>query len=422
MTWRVLWFLVKLGIIGALAIFFANEPGRASFEWQGYAIDMPVGVFALIVFLFILLFVYGERMRQAVFRFPGRWRAQRKAIREMKGYRALTLGMVAIAAGDADESRRQTRRARDLLTDAPLTKLLQAQTARLTGNDDAAQKYFEEMREDPEIAFLGIRGLMNQALRAGDQARALELAEEARKLRPGARWVLTELLDLQMEAGQWDRAVATLDEAERTGAITAEDAAPLQVRISLHRAKRLSDDGDTAGALKAARAAMKADPNDVDSIVAAADLMRRSGQARKAEKLVTAAWKDNPVPALAKAYKSLAPDNATPLSEVKRFEALLAINPDAPEGHIALAEASLQASLWGEARTHLQKATKILGDPPPAHLCRLWASLEESEHGDLTKAHAWLMRATEADDGTQDGTGGGRELAVRPKTEETLPV
>jgi len=422
MTWRVLWFLIKLGVIGALAIYFANDPGRASFDWQGYSVDMPVGVFALIVLLIVLLFVYGERMRQAVFRFPSRWRAQRQAIREAKGYRALTLGMVAIAAGDADESKRQTRRARDLLTEAPLTKLLQAQTARLTGQDDAAQKYFEEMREDPEIAFLGIRGLMNQALRDGDQARALELAEEARKLRPTARWVLTELLDLQMEAGLWNKATATLDEAERTGAISTEDAAPLRVRISLHRAKRLSDDGDTSGALKAARIAMKADPGDVDSIAATADLMRQSGQAKKAEKLVTGAWKENPVAALAQAYKALAPANATPLSEVKRFEALLAINPDAPEGHIALAEASLAASLWGEARTHLQKATDLLGDPPPATVCRLWASLEESEHGDLTKAHAWLMRATEGDVASGGDSGSGTSVAVRPKTEETLPV
>ncbi|MBO6837150.1 MAG: hypothetical protein JJ881_13355 [Alphaproteobacteria bacterium] len=33
----------------------------------------------------------------------------------------------------------------------------------------------------------------------------------------------------------------------------------------------------------------------------------------------------------------------------------------------------------------------------PPRLCRLWARLEQSEHGDLTAAHAWLMRATEAE-------------------------
>ena len=98
MTWRVLFFLLKIGVIGALAVFFALEPGRVSIDWQGWAIDMPVGIFALVLILAVLLFVYAERIRQILFRFPGRWRAHRTAIREMKGYRSLTLGMVAVAA------------------------------------------------------------------------------------------------------------------------------------------------------------------------------------------------------------------------------------------------------------------------------------------------------------------------------------
>ena len=162
MTWRVFFFLTKIGVLGALAVFFATDPGRVSFYWQGWAIDMPVGVFALIVLLLVLLLVYAERIRQTVFRFPGRWRAHRKAIREMKGYRALTLGMVAVAAGDAIEAKRQSRRSTDLLTQAPLTKLLQAQSAQLNGDNQAATKYFEDMRDNPEVSFLGIRGLMTQ--------------------------------------------------------------------------------------------------------------------------------------------------------------------------------------------------------------------------------------------------------------------
>jgi len=82
---------------------------------------------------------------------------------------------------------------------------------------------------------------------------------------------------------------------------------------------------------------------------------------------------------------------------VKRFETLLSLSPDAAESHIALADAALDANLWGEARTHLAKATDILGDPVPPVLCRLWARLEEAEHGDLTAAHRWLKKASESE-------------------------
>ena len=397
MTWRVFFFLIKIGVLGALAVFFATDPGRVSFDWQGWAIDMPVGVFALIVLLLVLLLVYAERIRQTVFRFPGRWRAHRKAIREMKGYRALTLGMVAVAAGDAIEAKRQSRRSTDLLTQAPLTKLLQAQSAQLNGDNQAATKYFEDMRGNPEVSFLGIRGLMTQALRDGDSERALALAEDARKLRPSAKWVLLELLDLQMEAGFWNRALATLEDAEKTGAISTEEAKPLRARLSLRQAARLKDAGQNGEALKIAKKAMKADPSNDAAVALAADLMQQGNDTRKAEKLIESAWKQQPTPVLAQAYRNLAASDATPIAKVKRFETLLSLSPDAAESHIALADAALDANLWGEARTHLAKATDILGDPGPPVLCRLWARLEEAEHGDLTAAHRWLKKASESE-------------------------
>lgn len=407
MTWRVFWFLIRLGALGTLAVFFSSEPGRVSIDWRGWAIDMPVGVAVLAVFLLALLLLCGERTRQTLFRFPGRWRAHRKAIREMKGYRALTLGMVAVAAGDRDAARRQARRARDLLSEAPLTMLLQAQSAQLNGDDKAACAYFEIMRGDPEVAFLGLRGLIAQTLQTGDKARALDLAEEARRLRPTARWVLLELLDLQIGAGKWGRALTTLDEAERTGALSAEDAQPIRVRLAVRRAHALSDEGKTEEALKLAQTAARADPDNTDATALSAELLHRIGKTRKAEKLIEEAWSRKTTPRLAGIYGAMAPDGASALDNVKRFERLLAWAPDAAESHIALARAALDAALWGEARTHLAKATDALGDPPP-RLCRLWARLEEVERGDLIKAHAWLVRAADgataagADDSPDD--------------------
>lgn len=420
MTGRVLWFLIKIGILAALVVWLTQEPGRVSIDWLGWAIDMPVGVALLGIAVLVFLFVHGERIRHAIFAFPSRWRAQRKAIREMKGYRALTLGLVAVAAGDAPESRRQSRRAKDLLTEAPLTKLLSAQTARLDGDDAAASAYFEDMRKDPEVAFLGIRGLMTQALQAGDKDRALALAEEARKLRPAAKWVLIELLNLQMDAGKWSQALTTLDEAERTGALTDDDAGPIRARLSLRRAVLLRDGGKPDDALKAAERALKAAPKDAPTVVMTARMRRAQGKGRKADQLLEAAWKAKPDAAVATAYG----EGATQvLDKVKRIEKLVEMAPDSPEGHLALATVSLDAELWGEARTHLTKATDLVGDPPPSDICRMWAQLEESEHHDLTAAHDWLRRAVDADSATEAGAQAAADTAPLPAIRrETLPV
>src|SRR5262249_57792128 len=90
--------------------------------------------------------------------------------RRRKAYRALTQGMVAVAAGDAGEARRQAKLAGTLLNDPPLTLLLAAQAAQLDGDERAAEKYFRAMLDRPETAFLGLRGLLMQSLKAGNNA------------------------------------------------------------------------------------------------------------------------------------------------------------------------------------------------------------------------------------------------------------
>src|SRR5262249_1991532 len=74
--------------------------------------------------------------------------------------------------GGCGEAKRQAKIANNLLNDPPLTLLLAAQTAQLGGDEDAARRYFTAMLEKPETAFLGLRGLLMQAMKAGDRAEA----------------------------------------------------------------------------------------------------------------------------------------------------------------------------------------------------------------------------------------------------------
>ena len=60
-----------------------------------------------------------------------------------------------------------------LLNEPPLTMLLSAQAAQLNGDDGAATGYFEAMLERKETEFLGLRGLLNHALKRDDRVKAL---------------------------------------------------------------------------------------------------------------------------------------------------------------------------------------------------------------------------------------------------------
>ncbi len=383
--------LLALAIIAAAAGWIADQPGGVSLVWQNYRVDTSVGVLVGAVLLVAAAATVGYQLWRWLASAPAnlrrRWRERRRA----RGYRALTQGMVAVAAGDPDEARRQARRADALLNEPPLTMLLSAQAAQLDGDDAAAAKYFAAMLERPETKFLGLRGLIMQATKAGRMEEALDYARRARALRPRAGWLLASLHDLAVRSGDWREAEAAAIAATRYKLLPPAEGMRQRAVARYERALAAEASGADADALAHARAALGLDPHFVPAAVLAATLLAKAGKGRRAAKLIEQSWAMAPHPDLAKAYLALDPA-ADPLARVMRLQKLAAQRPEDPESRLAVAEAALAARLWGQARHELE----ALGVPLPARACRLWAALEEAEHGDVKAAHDWLARSADA--------------------------
>ncbi len=80
------------------------------------------------------------------------------------------------------------------------------------------------MLEQPATALLGLRGLFVEAMRVGDHAAALDLAERARRLRPLLPWAVEGVLELELRAGRWEEARDTLADAARRHIVPNERA------------------------------------------------------------------------------------------------------------------------------------------------------------------------------------------------------
>ena len=81
-----------------------------------------------------------------------------------------------------------------------------------------------------------------------------------------------------------------------------------------------------------------------------------------------------------------------PLKRVGIVRRLVAQKPDDMESQLALAQAALDAGLWGEARRYLDAAG---GSNPSVRVCRLMAEVEERAQSGQAKVHEWLSRAAE---------------------------
>ena len=387
-----LYLVLSLAAVVAAAIWFSDRPGTVAVEWQGYLIEMSVGRFILAAAVVVWLLATIAGLVRTVGRVPRRFREGRQASRRERGYRALTQGMVAVAAGDANEANRQARRADVLLNEPPLTMLLSAQAAQLNGDEAAAKRYFTAMLDRPETAFLGVRGLLMQAQRDNDRPAALDYARRAYELQPRTPWVLTTMFDLQVREGNWAAALTTLEEAIKRKAVSAADARDRHAAVLIGCSRQAEDDGDFAAALRYAKRAQALAPDYLPADLRAVDLLIRAEKPGQAGRLIQTVWALAPHPELARLYGVLAGTD-DPLKKVRRFEKLLSFNPAHEESHLALAQAALDAELWGEARNHLEKA---VAGTPSARACRMMAELEEHEFGNTDTARDWLLRASTA--------------------------
>ena len=415
----VLGLLVFAGVISA-AVFFADHPGQVEIVWQDWQVETSVGVLAAAAVLAGLSIALLFWLVSLILDSPRAFLRHRRERRRRAGYRALTRGMVAVAAGDPQEAQRCARRADALLADPPLTLLLSAQAAQLGGDETAAKKFFTAMLDRPEMEFLGLRGLLNQALRAGDRGTALRLTERAATLRPDTTWVVESLFELEAREARWEAAQETLAQAVKRRIIPRERARHLRGVILYELSHAAIANGDRGRGRSLAAQAQSLTPDLAAPAAHHARLLLQDRRTGPAARAIESAWRTIPHPDLAQVYAAIH-DGEAPLDRLKSFERLAAQNPDARETHLALAEAALDAQLWGEARRHLEQALSapappviarlpnpapfpVMPDPdedtslagPTPRLCLMMARLEETEHGVGPESREWLDRAVAA--------------------------
>jgi HemY protein len=384
--------LIVVAVLVGVGVFLADHPGRVELVWQGWQVETSVGVLVAAAAIAALGAGLLYSLVAVIIRGPRRLGRYRRERRRRAGYRALARGMVAVAAGDPQEARRYAKKADVLLADPPLTLLLSAQAAQLDGDEDAAKKFFTAMVERPETEFLGLRGLMNQALRADDRGTALRLAERATALRPGAKWAALSRFSLETRAGRWEAARETLAFVVKRRLIPRERARHHRGVLLFELSRAALANGERHRALGLAAEAQALTEDLATPAAYHARLLLDEKRIGRAVKAVERAWRTAPHPELTQVYSAIH-DGEAPLARVKSFERLAAQNPTARESHVAVAEAALDAQLWGEARRHLEKAVK---GTPTTRLCLLMARLEEAEHREPGAAREWVDRAVTA--------------------------
>lgn len=389
---QVVLFLITVALIAAGFVWLADRPGDVVVTWLGYHIETSVMVLLLAVAALIVIGVMFWSVARAIWRSPEQVSLFFRHRRAMKGYLAISRGLVAIGSGDTRLARRSADEAARLSPGDPLTLLLTAQSAQLAGDRVGAERAFHEMTRHDNTKLLGLRGLYIEAQRRNDMVTARRVAEQAAEADPALTWAGQAVLDDRCAQGDWSGALKSLD-AMRSS-LDKDDYRRKRAVLLTARALTL-EETDRDAARLAVLDAVKLAPGLVPAAAFAGRRLAEAGDQRRAGKVLIAAWRLNPHPDIAEAYANLRPGD-TARARLTRMQSLAEKSPEEPaairEGAIAVARAAIDAREFKIARDALAPYLNA----PSKRIATLMAEIEETEHGDEGRVREWLGRAMRA--------------------------
>jgi HemY protein len=387
---RLIVFLLVTAGLAFVAAWLADRPGEVAINWLGYHADTSVAVVIGVVLAIVCAALVAWSLLVYLVTAPARLARRSAQRRTARGHHAITRGLVAIGAGDLRAATRHANEAGRLAADQPLTLLLQAQTAQLSGARGGADVAFRAMADRPDTKLLGLHGLFVEAQRRNDVAAARGYAEEAARAAPSLAWAGQAAFDFHCAEGDWSGALQALERNSRGGLVDKDSYRRQRAVLLTARALSL-ENTDRATASELAQEAVKLCPSLVPAAALGGRLLAGAGDRRKAGRILEAAWRAGPHPDVADAYADLVP-GASARERLARIRTLARLAEGHLESRLAVARAALDAREFAEARASL----KPLISAPTRRVASLMAQLEEADTGDIGRAREWMARAVHA--------------------------
>ena len=345
---RLVTIAFLLTIAGFAASFLSQQPGMTQLEWLGWRIEARTSLLVVITVGVVWLAIMLDRVIGVITGLPSRISGSIQNRRQRQGHQALAIGLVAASAGDGREALRQSKKAKRLMGAQPLTNLLSAQAASLTGDAEAASQYFESLADQRETAFFGKAGLMRLETERGNNTNALTIGRQAFALNDKAPGLAKALFALEAQHGHWAKAIDALTVAERDPDM---DQAQLKsafatLYYALAQEEQQKDNGDKA-ILAQLNKALKYDAGLPPVVLAAAACHDAMGKTRKARTVLQSGFAKTPHPDVATAlFQNLGGDE-TALSHLIRVTDQ---NGNHPDALTEVARLAMALKLWGEAK------------------------------------------------------------------------
>ena len=388
----LIFFSLLLGI-GLVVDMGAQEPGSMTLRWYGYEIQTTAVFLALVAVVTVVFVYFFARLMAWLDTVPARLWQGRERKRQDQGFHYLLEGMDAIAAGDAKQARKLVDKAARLMPNQPVVHVLQAEAARREGDHATAINHYEHLTKSAPSSFLGLKGLVEEALHQNDIALAQKMLTQATALRPRSAWAIERTIQFAIAQGDIYKALETLPRLKRAE-MTPEKQAFLAACTRHAQAQELFNNTQPEQALAALNKGIKACPNFVPLYLLGADILVAQGAEGRVVRMLVDGWQQCPHQSLFSRWLAhYGPDYGK--EAVNQAQKLVRPLRDEMVGKLALAEVNIRARNFKVARDILAPLTET---EPNKRIFALLAQVEEGIEPNSKAAHTWLKMALDAPD------------------------
>ena len=383
-------FFIALSVVCIIGILITSYPGEVKFEWFGYFISVPIGLFFACLVVIFAFITFVHNLWRWLWNLPQNYLSHLQKKRIQKGNNLLIDGLSAIAAGQNQEAKEVISVACELLPDNPLTQFIAAQASYMTGDEEAATRQYLAMQKDKRTSFLGLRGLILQAKDREDHKLTQEYITKALTVRPDSPWLQDEYLlntvhlaqkgifpkteknkiTKYVSKSQWSRHLAMLNwlKLQNTHSLTISEKEKLHLKIF-----------DLA-------------PDWTANVQQLVEYYISHQLFSKAQKILMDSFKHHPHRVLGLLWDTVFHEMEV-VDRYRTMEKLVADQEGHPESQYCLASSAMKAQLWGQAKEHLDH---LLSHGYTRTGCNLMAELMELQYpAQFDLAREWWQRASQ---------------------------
>ncbi len=303
-------------VLTAIGYIGLEYPGDITVNWGPY--EVRTSLFFAFVVLSLLVFISMLMFRLSLWlkNLPKRFKEDRREKRLEEGVKALVGSLEATASGKHQQAKMLAEKATQLLPNAESTSII-AETFYLEAPSEKTTRRYEKMAENPNTAFLGLRGLIQLARRRNDWSAVRVYAEQALNEKQDSPFALAAFFESALKTGKLDTALDLMSRIGKQGVFNTDKKEFYEACLCTEQAHRLLEAQNAAEAMESVKRGLKVIPNFAPLLLLKADILESLGKESKAIKELANAFEQCPRPEILNKWLSLS-DNGSNSNKLKK--------------------------------------------------------------------------------------------------------